>query len=189
MDRTILGQIDAALARNKEATLRAAPPPALAPGPVQAAAAAAAPTVLPQRAPAAAASDTAPDWDALQSPAEVLRFLHDRVQQSRSDVLVVPSAVRMTQRLGGGSFGSVCSCDYHGTPHAVKRIAIEQLMAGGMPASMIARMALAEIMAMLKLRHRRLVQLTALCFVAEGLPVHEHDAEAPQELDFTRSGC
>jgi hypothetical protein len=53
----------------------------------------------------------------MQSPAEVLRFLHDRIQQSRSDMLVVPSAMRMTHRLGGGAFGSVCSCHYRGTPH------------------------------------------------------------------------
>jgi serine/threonine protein kinase len=66
----------------------------------------------------------------------------------------------------------------------VKRIAIEQLMAGGMPASMIARMALAEITAMLRLRHRRLVQLAALCFVAEGTLVREPDADVPQALDY-----
>jgi serine/threonine protein kinase len=99
-------------------------------------------------------------------------------------MLLAPHSVRMTQRLGGGGFGSVCSCVYHGTPHAVKRIAIEQLMDSGRPASMIARMVLDEITAMLRLRHRRLVQLAALCFVAEGVPVLEPDAEAPQELDF-----
>jgi hypothetical protein len=41
----------------------------------------------------------------------------------------------------------------------VKRIAIEKLMNSGM--------ALAKITAMLRLCHRRLVQLAALCFVPE----------------------
>jgi hypothetical protein len=203
IDPMILDQIKAALARNKEAaSLAAVLLAALASVPVQAAAAAAPVPQEPARPAAAAvpvhaaapvplqpdpptaASDTAPDLESLQSPAEVLRFLHDRIQQSRSDMLVMPSAVSMTQRLGGGGFGSVCSCVYHGTPHAVKRIAIEQLMISGMPAPVIARMALAEITAMLRLRHRRLVQLAALSFVAEGAPVLEHDAEAPQELEF-----
>jgi serine/threonine protein kinase len=57
-------------------------------------------------------------------------------------------------------------------------------MMSGLGAPDIARMALAEITAMLRLRHRRVVQLAALCFVADGASVYEHDAEAPQELDF-----
>jgi serine/threonine protein kinase len=153
----LLDQIDARLVRNTATVARSLP---------------------------GAASPVPVHWNALQSPADVHRFLYDRIQLSRPDVLVVPGVVRMTNELGKGGFGSVYACDYHGTPHAVKRIAIEQLMAGGMPASIIARMALDEITAMLRLRHRRLVQLAALCFVAEGAPVLEPDAEAPQQLDY-----
>jgi serine/threonine protein kinase len=185
IDEVILDQINAALARNEATSPPAAPPLGLAPGPVQAAAVAA--PVAVQASPVLvtpASAPAAPDWDALQSPADVLRFLQDRMQQSRPDVLIEHDAVRMTQQLGRGGFGAVYACDYHGTPHAVKRICIDQLMASGSLAPVIARMTLAEITAMLRLRHRRLVQLAALCFVAEGTLVYEPDTGTPQELDY-----
>jgi hypothetical protein len=124
------------------------------------------------------------DWDALVSPADVLRVVQSCIGQSQPDVLIASDLVRVVQRLGSGSFGSVWACDYLGTPHAVKRIAIEQLLASGLQAPMIVRMVLAEVSAMLRLRHRRLVQLAALSFVAEGTLVLEPDADAPQPLDY-----
>jgi serine/threonine protein kinase len=111
--------------------------------------------------------DDQPDFSQLRVASDLLRHLGGCIRQ-RYPHLEVPHklvVLRAAGEIAHGAFGSVHRCLYGGTPHVIKRIDLGALLAMGIPAPRLAEMVFSEVTSMVRLQHRHLLGLPAICLV------------------------